>query len=718
METVLTVTNGTDSKRYRVAVRGGLRRVTGAKLKRYMASYIGPVAGTMSLRFRGVEIADGASCEDAGVRNGDSLALVPPDGRLRGLFADADPHPAPAHAGEDPHSLGSAAAAQSADVEAALLDEQRDGFEQDRARRDSDWRRTLADINSEQEQQVRDRMRLEQELRQRQEELQRLDEERERAAQERKRIEAIRQEEGRRLSERREELEERQRALEAERERQRQLEVKRVELERRQQLIEQQRLETRLERERAERERREWEERVAQQEQEVRDRETRLQMERLECERRQREVERDKALLAQQRRAAEDRFGRERELDDQRLREIRHAAGGLQRGLEGDLLQPPPPGPPASAPPSRRSSAAAHVGFDMQAERLRRAVSEAWSASPLQPAAAQSPVSPAPEPRPPLPTQWGPPQQGDCAALADACLADLASALGQPLSFDPSQTCVVEIDSKYTVLITCDRETERLYLYSSLLTNVPRDPGQRLQLYEALLEGALLGRDMAGGGVGLSVKNDFILMCTSLALRVCHPTALRHTVPVFVDALRRWRRKVRELLAGGRGSLSPVTEPDAESGRDARSVHCSPVAAAPDPPDDGVPVIGVEVTDGTGVDGAPAEGSNGVVVVRVKGAALRAGVLEGDVITAVNGIRVRTLGDFQGATRVLQPEVPAVFNIDRDGEDLALHVRPQRGQRRGSSSSAGFAPGSAPPPDGSNRNSAASTALGYAYAAR
>jgi len=285
-------------------------------------------------------------------------------------------------------------------------------------------------------------------------------------------------------------------------------------------------------------------------------------------------------------------------------------------------------------------------------------------------------------------------------ANAEANLGDFGMSLGQRLQFDESGTCVLEIDARYTVLISYDRETERLYLYSSLLTNIPAEPSVRLHLFETMLEGALLGRDMAGGGVGLSVKNDFILLGTSLPMRVCGSAALRLTMPTFVDALRRWRRKVRELLTGmsHTRTQSPISIPDIESERGVAEfspqVSYPPPAPTPQMQQSGgnqaeevpaevpVAIIGVEVTDGVPAGLQPPEDAAGVVVVGVKGAAQRDGLREHDLITSVNGHRVRTLQDFQAITQTLEPEVAAQFVIERSGTQSAIAVTPQRGVRR------------------------------------
>ena len=51
---------------------------------------------------------------------------------------------------------------------------------------------------------------------------------------------------------------------------------------------------------------------------------------------------------------------------------------------------------------------------------------------------------------------------------------------------------------------------DRLYLYSPILDGLPKDHKNRLKLYEALLEGAMLGGQMAGGGIGVAVPEELI----------------------------------------------------------------------------------------------------------------------------------------------------------------------------------------------------------------
>jgi hypothetical protein len=131
---------------------------------------------------------------------------------------------------------------------------------------------------------------------------------------------------------------------------------------------------------------------------------------------------------------------------------------------------------------------------------------------------------------------------------AKSSLAMLADKLHASLQFDTNLTCVVGTDEDFSILLTYDPATERLYLYSTLLTELPRDPQVRMKLYEVLLEGSLLGREVCGGGIGVSTKNNVVVLTTSLPVKHCQPAALCEVMPAFVETLGRWRSLVMELV--------------------------------------------------------------------------------------------------------------------------------------------------------------------------
>ncbi|KAI5686546.1 Tir chaperone protein [Leishmania braziliensis] len=136
--------------------------------------------------------------------------------------------------------------------------------------------------------------------------------------------------------------------------------------------------------------------------------------------------------------------------------------------------------------------------------------------------------------------------------LAEAALECLAQTFesAAPLKLDPdNDTCVIPVANGLNVLVTLDRETERLFLYVPLLNRLPSSLVQRMQLYEMLLEGALLGKDMAGGGVGVSLEANLVLMSVSANLRHSAASALAVTATPFVEAAQALTTRIDALLS-------------------------------------------------------------------------------------------------------------------------------------------------------------------------
>ena len=658
---MLIVTNVGDGRRYRLVIKGALGRISGAKIKKYMVGHVGGSAKSMILRFNGNIIYDETTASDASLRSGDNIMLEVTD--VRRQPASVTP------------SVMSSSLQQIQLMEAESLDDQRGLFHAEARQREGEFARTLNDLAVEMTEQDRQAAALEMDLAEKQAQVKRLEESKASAAAERRRLEDLRVLELEKQKEREHELQLRQQQLMEERERHREIELQRIELDRKQQLLEQQKMEAELERQRVERDRREYEEEMARQENEVRERETRLERERLDHERRLRDLERDKATLSSKKLMETETFQKEKDLDQRRLYEIQR-----QQQAVATSTPTPTPVPIITPTPSEMiyqpPVISHHHQHHQQQQQQQQQHHQHSLASPRSSIGGSSPGGVAPISGGVI---FGN-KDIDCESVAQANLADLAQHLGQPLVFDSSQTCVVDVDSKHTIMVSYDKETERLYIYSSLLCNLPKDPMIKLQLYETLLEGSLLGRDMAGGGVGLSMKDDFILMCTSLSLHACQTHALRLTVPVFSESLRRWRKKVKDLLVG------PSVQ-RTEDGRD--TWRGSDVAPSPSvatdygglTPGEHV-VIGVELTDGVTIGGVHTQYNSGVIVVRVKGPAAAGGILENDIIKSVNNKPVNNLTSFQDITGALTPDIPAVFAIERNGQDLSLTIRPERGVKR------------------------------------
>jgi hypothetical protein len=107
-----------------------------------------------------------------------------------------------------------------------------------------------------------------------------------------------------------------------------------------------------------------------------------------------------------------------------------------------------------------------------------------------------------------------------------------------------------------TLLFSYDEDTRRLYIYSTLLHFLPHDPAHRMALYEALLEGALMGREMAGGGVGVSVKNNLVLMATSVSAAHSDEEAAAAIVGSFVESAQSWSKAAMHILHGSSKTLA------------------------------------------------------------------------------------------------------------------------------------------------------------------
>lgn len=134
---------------------------------------------------------------------------------------------------------------------------------------------------------------------------------------------------------------------------------------------------------------------------------------------------------------------------------------------------------------------------------------------------------------------------------AKANLKEFAKELNLELIFDENHTCILGIDNTFSLHLTYEPNSDRLYLYSPILDGLPKDDKTRLKLYEILLEGSMLGGQMAGGGIGVAVPEELILMHCVLEMGVGTDTAsLRRFAPLFVEAVEKWRAKAKNIIEG------------------------------------------------------------------------------------------------------------------------------------------------------------------------
>ncbi len=118
------------------------------------------------------------------------------------------------------------------------------------------------------------------------------------------------------------------------------------------------------------------------------------------------------------------------------------------------------------------------------------------------------------------------------------------------LEFDENNTCILGIDDEFSMHLTYEPNSDRLYVYSPLLDGLPKDDKEKLALYEFLLEGSMLGGQMAGGGVGVAVKEELILLHCTLDMAHAVSSALRAFAPLYVETVERWRKIAQDLKEG------------------------------------------------------------------------------------------------------------------------------------------------------------------------
>ncbi len=118
------------------------------------------------------------------------------------------------------------------------------------------------------------------------------------------------------------------------------------------------------------------------------------------------------------------------------------------------------------------------------------------------------------------------------------------------LAFDENQTCILGIDNTFSLHLTYEPHSDRLYLYSPILDGLPGDMKSKLLLYETLLEGSMLGGLMAGGGVGVATKEELILMHAVLEMAHAPVDGLKKFAPAFVESVETWRSVAAKIYAG------------------------------------------------------------------------------------------------------------------------------------------------------------------------
>jgi ankyrin repeat protein len=130
-------------------------------------------------------------------------------------------------------------------------------------------------------------------------------------------------------------------------------------------------------------------------------------------------------------------------------------------------------------------------------------------------------------------------------------LQEFAEELGlSGIEFDENNTCILGIDNNFSMHLTYEPNSERLYIYSPLLDEFPKNPAVLLKLFTMLLQAGMLGAKLAGGGVGIALKEQLVLMHCTLDM---HPDvrgcALKDFAPLYVETVENMREECAKIAA-------------------------------------------------------------------------------------------------------------------------------------------------------------------------
>lgn len=128
------------------------------------------------------------------------------------------------------------------------------------------------------------------------------------------------------------------------------------------------------------------------------------------------------------------------------------------------------------------------------------------------------------------------------------------------VAFDQNNTCILFVDGEFSLHLTYEEHSDRLYVYSPLLDGLPENVNRKVALYEKLLEGSMLGGQMAGGGVGVAVKEQLILMHCVLDMKYAETNLLKAFAQLFIETVVKWRTVCSDICAGREPSVDTMPQ--------------------------------------------------------------------------------------------------------------------------------------------------------------
>jgi len=130
---------------------------------------------------------------------------------------------------------------------------------------------------------------------------------------------------------------------------------------------------------------------------------------------------------------------------------------------------------------------------------------------------------------------------------AIANLMELGNSLQLILTFDHKNTCKLSIDSDFLMNITYLHENKHLYVYSSLFEGISKQNGNiKAAIYEIILTNVLNVDAVYGGGIGLKVEGDMIILHIELDMTEAPSSTLKISACSFVETVKFWRQTLRD----------------------------------------------------------------------------------------------------------------------------------------------------------------------------
>ena len=145
-------------------------------------------------------------------------------------------------------------------------------------------------------------------------------------------------------------------------------------------------------------------------------------------------------------------------------------------------------------------------------------------------------------------------------------LKEFGKELGlEGLEFDENNTCILGIDDEFSLHLTYEPNSSDFIYIHPFWMDCPAMIKLVFVSIERLLEGSMLGGQMAGGGVGVAVKEELILMHCTIDMEHAVSSALRAFAPLYVETVEKWRKNCSEISEGRDDSSKAAAPPPSQS---------------------------------------------------------------------------------------------------------------------------------------------------------